>query len=137
MKTLVLMSLALVTGCNSRGLIEVSGSATVDGKPEAGVMLMFFPSEPNGVTASGVTDEQGKFTLTSGLDKGLVAGNYTVTATFPDPSVKPTAAQMMQGTAEPGPDLLKGKYINKANSSIKMEIKSGVKELPPIELKKG
>lgn len=131
-----MLLLVFLAGCGGRGLVEVSGTVTVDGKPAAGVMLMFFSTEPNGVTASGVSDEQGKFSLSSGLDKGLAAGNYVVTATYPDPSVKPTAAQMMQGTYEPGPDLLKGKYVNKANSSIKVEIKSGMTELAPIDLKK-
>lgn len=124
-------------GCNSRGLVEATGTVHVDGKPVSGVMLMFFPSDAAGVTASGVSDDQGKFVLSSGLDKGLVPGSYSVTATYPDPAVQPSAAQLMQGTYEPGPDLLKGKYSNKQTTSIKVEITSSSKEIPLIELKKG
>ena len=90
-----------------------------------------------GVTAAGTTDSQGSFTLTSGMDKGLTPGKYAVTAVYPDPAVKPTQAQMMQGTFEPGPDLLKGKYANKATTSLEVEITSSTKELPVIALTKG
>ncbi len=134
----LLVLITSLTGCGSGGLVVVEGTVKVDGAPTGGVVLMFFPkNDPNGVTAAGTSDDQGKFTLTSGLDSGVATGKYIVTATYPDPAVKPTAAQMMQGTFEPGPDLLKGKYSKKQTSTVEIEITSGSKELAPIELKKG
>jgi hypothetical protein len=105
------------------------------GKPASGAVLMFHPdTDPTGVTASGTAGEDGTFVLTSGVDKGVTPGTYTVTVVWPDPSVKPTAAQMMQGMIEQGPDLLKGAYATKNVSKLKMEITSATTELPPIEV---
>jgi hypothetical protein len=70
------------------------------------------------------------------MDAGITKGKYAVTAIWPDPAVKPTPAQMMQGTFEQGPDLLKGKYSNKQSTPLQIEITSAA-ELPAIELKKG
>lgn len=127
-----------LTGCGSRGLVVIEGTVKVDGAPTGGVELMFFPKDdPSGVTAAGTSNDQGKFTLTSGMDAGVATGKYIVTASYPDPAVKPTPAQMMQGTFVPGPDLFKGKYSKKQTSTVEIEITSGSKELAPIELKKG
>ena len=38
------------------------------------------------------------------------------------------------GDFEPGPDLLKGKYMNKDKSKLQIEIKAGEKELATIEI---
>ena len=139
--SLVLLSafcllLSSIVGCsNERGLVVVKGKITSNGKPAAGAVLMFYPDDnPTGVTASGTSAEDGSFVLTSGVDKGVSPGTYTVTVVWPDPSVKPTAAQIMQGLIEQGPDLLKGAYATKSASKLKAEIDSSTIELPPIEV---
>ncbi len=41
----------------------------------------------------------------------------------------------MFSNIEPGPDLLKGRYLTKEKANLQIEIKPGVAELAPIELK--
>jgi hypothetical protein len=41
----------------------------------------------------------------------------------------------MQGLAEPGPDLLAGKYGKKGASGLKVDISAASKELPAFDLK--
>ena len=41
----------------------------------------------------------------------------------------------MMGTAEPGPDLLKGRYQTKDKSNVTVDVAGDTKELLPIELK--
>lgn len=136
--TAMVLTFCGVGGCgDSRKLVPVSGSVTVDGEPAVGATLLFHPeSDPAGVTASGTVRDDGTFTLVSGMDKGLTAGKYIVTVSWPDPSVKPTEAQMMMGMAEPGPDLLKGRYATKQGSGLSVEIAADTQQLPPFELEK-
>ncbi len=105
------ISVATLTliGCGPGGpkLVPATGSVTVKGKPAAGAVVMFHPSDNKLPTASGVVGSDGTFKLMSNGEVGIIAGDYQVTLTWPDPSKKPTEAQIMMGTAEPGPDLLK------------------------------
>lgn len=125
-----------LSGCssNSDKLFLVSGSVTVDGKPADGASILFHPDDPAAVTASGVVNADGTFTLVSAMNEGVAAGKYRVTVTWPDPSKKPTKEQLMMGTAEPGPDLLKGKYATRDQTSLTAEISSSTTVLPPFEL---
>ncbi|MFO0942794.1 MAG: hypothetical protein U0930_18810 [Pirellulales bacterium] len=131
---LVILSLALLLGCNKGpSLIDVPGTVKIDGTATDGVNLIFFP-EKGGNPSSAVSENGGKFKVVTDMNPGLPAGNYSVTATYPDPAVKPTDSQRMQGLFEPGPDLLKGKYQSK-DKGVKIEVSSSTKELT-IELKK-
>ncbi len=69
-----------------------------------------------------------------GHGPGIPAGTYQVTIRWPDPKVKPTDAQKMTGMFNDPPDLLKGKYENKAKSGLKAEITSSTTDLPAFEL---
>ncbi len=106
----------------------------VKGKPAEGAVLMFFPSDPKITTASAVAETDGTFKVFSDGEAGLVVGKYQVTISWPDPTKKPTQAQMMMGTGELGPDLLKGKYSSKDTSTLSVEITPTSKTLPPFEL---
>ena len=70
----------------------------------------------------------------SDLRPGIPVGSYDVTVTWPDPSVKPTESQRMQGLFDGGPDLLKGKYSMLGKSGLVQEVTASSKDLPPIEL---
>ena len=112
------------------------GKITVDGAPAAGAILLFHPVEnKEAPVASGVAESDGSFTLTSSMAEGILPGKYIVTVTWPDPAHKVSEAAKMRGDAEPGPDLLKGKYVMKSQSGLTAEISSSMKELPPIEIK--
>jgi hypothetical protein len=133
--TLLLFTLLALSGCGSSPrLIPVSGSITVKGKPAEGAILMFHPASPTDATGSAVAEADGNFKIVSGGEPGLLQGKYQVTVIWPDPTKKPTQAQIMMGTAEPGPDLLKDKYSSKATSPLSAEITPASTKLPPFEL---
>lgn len=134
---LFLCSTIIFTGCGGRGLVEVSGLVQVNGSPAAGASVMFHPTDdPEGVTAAGTTNAEGRYVLSSGVDLGVLPGIYLVTVSWPDPNVKATEAQMMMGTAEPGPDLLKGRYSSKQKSELRVEITSSTSEIDTFMLVK-
>ena len=76
---------ALCSGCGPKQAktYYVEGTITINGKPTEKVLVTFVPkTEGNGIQASGVTDAQGLYKLTSQRgqqDKGAEAGDYTVT----------------------------------------------------------
>jgi len=134
---LLLLIAILQIGCGGGPKrLPVSGSVSVDGKPAVGATLLFHPVDSKQISiGSGNADKDGKFSIVSDSEVGLVAGTYVVTATWPDPAVQPTPAQKMTGMFDVGPDLLKGRYESKDKSSLKLEITNTTKELPPFELK--
>ena len=132
----MLVGILPIVGCsNGPKLIDVTGTLMVDGKPAEGATLLFHPKNvKNGIVASAVTGADGKFKFMSDLRPGIPVGSYDVTLTWPDPSVKPTESQRMQGLFDGGPDLLKGKYSMLGTSGLVQEVTASSKDLPPIEL---
>jgi hypothetical protein len=121
-------------GCGeSTNLVPVKGSVKAGGKPAAGANVLFHPEDPaNRITASGVADSNGEFSIMSGLEQGILPGTYKVTVTWPDPAVKPTQTQIMMGTAEDGPDLLQGKYAARTSTPLTATVSGGQTE--PISI---
>jgi hypothetical protein len=71
---------AVLAGCDSGpNLIDVQGTIKVAGKPIDKIHVEFWP-EGNGPRSIGITDAQGKFTLTSddGTQKGALLGTHKV-----------------------------------------------------------
>lgn len=130
-----LLLCVLACGC-SRGpaLVPVDGKVTVAGKPAEGAVVMFHPEDSTQSTASGVAGADGTFKLVSSAEAGIPAGRYKVTVIWPDPSKKPTQAQIMMGTADAGPDLLKGKYAARDSTPLSVEVNGQTRTLPPFEL---
>lgn len=130
------LAITLMTGCNpSSSLIQVQGKILVDGAPAKGAVLLFHPDgDQKGSVSSGSAKEDGTFTLVTDTQPGIPPGNYIVTVTWPDPSYKPTQQEVMMGNSNPE-DVLKGRYVTKDRSNIKLEIKSGTSTIAPIELK--
>ncbi|MBD3675845.1 MAG: carboxypeptidase regulatory-like domain-containing protein [Planctomycetaceae bacterium] len=57
----------------------VSGTVTLDNAPVAGATVIFSPLEPTGKAASGITDAEGHFHLSTFGDKdGAIPGGYEV-----------------------------------------------------------
>lgn len=133
------LALALVmiilSGC-SKGprLVPVTGKVTVGGKPAEGAIAMFHPDDAQLPTSSATATADGTLNPYTNSEPGLMEGHYKVTITYPDPTKKPTQAQIMMGTADVGPDLLKGKYGAKATTPLSADVKAGVTTLPPFEL---
>jgi len=67
-------------GCG-KGLTSVEGVVNLDGKPVDRAAVSFIPEGGSGQSPSGTTGPDGKFTLTTGNDKGAPKGNYKVVVT--------------------------------------------------------
>ena len=72
-------------GCGGSGLdlAPVSGRVTLDGEPLANVTVTFLPKD--GASASGRTNDNGEYELTTIAEKGALLGEHTVTVTTPRP----------------------------------------------------
>ena len=127
--------------CSSAGpkLNPVTGKVLHNGQPAAGAIVTFHPEDSAGletVTSTGVTGDDGTFTLSTGPDKGAKEGKYIVTVMYPDPKKKPTEKQMMTGaTVLDAPDVFGGKYMSREKSQLKAEVKPGENKLEPFDLK--
>lgn len=133
---LCFLSLVLLGGCNpGPSLVQATGKITVDGQPANGAVLLFHPEGgASSVVSSGAAQTDGTFSLVTDAKPGIPAGNYLVTVTWPDPAKTKKEIDFVKGIPEPGPDLLKGRYLNK-DRGIKISIDSGTTTIPPIDLK--
>lgn len=79
--------LPVVIGCSGKpATVPVSGRVTLDGKPEAGIVVTFTP-KGGGIAASGITDQEGRYqlqTVEQPRRVGAVPGMYSVTFALPD-----------------------------------------------------
>lgn len=135
---LLLSSLVLsIAGCDSGPtLYDIPGTISVDGASPDGATIMFHPTDEKlGYVATANVGSDGKFKVSCSTKPGIPEGSYKVTVTWPDPSQKPSQQQMMTGLIDDAPDLLKGAYASKAGTPLTMDVKSSMKELPPIEIK--
>jgi hypothetical protein len=70
-------------GCGGSGTVKVRGTVTLDGKPLRGAVVTFVPSGEKGRAASGATQADGSFQLTTFKpDDGALPGDYKVTVRF-------------------------------------------------------
>lgn len=135
--TLCLTGMTITTsGCGSApSMVDAEGTLLVDQKPAEGATIMLFPiSSSARFVATGASGPDGKFHLITNLKPGIPVGKYEVTVVWPDPSVKPSAMQQMQGLSDDAPDLLKGKYAIRGESGLSAEITKDTKELPVFQL---
>jgi Carboxypeptidase regulatory-like domain len=83
-----LVAAVLVAGAGCGGGHTVEGVVTLDGKPLHWATVTFTSQDGSGRTASGVTDEDGRFRLTSvKYGDGVRPGDYKVTVTIAEPPV--------------------------------------------------
>jgi hypothetical protein len=127
-----------VLGCSGRsGLDPVKGKVLYQNQPLAGALVAFHPESSANLETqpiTGLTKEDGSFSLNTGQVEGATPGKYVVTVVCMVPEggeAKPS--DMMQGLPEME-DRFKGKYANRESSQIKIEIKAGQAELEPIKL---
>jgi hypothetical protein len=130
----VLLVAFSITGCGPKQSSPVTGRLIVAGQPAAGAVLLFHPDDPAASVGSAVAASDGTYSVITDTNPGIPPGTYRVTITWPDPSVKPSERALMMGMAEPGPDLLKGRYETKAKTDVVVTIDASTTEIPPIEL---
>jgi len=138
---LLAASLLTAAACSSSGgkLYPVTGKVLANGKPAAGAFVTFHPEGASGkdpVTSTGVTEDDGTFTLTTGSEKGAKEGKYVVTVMWTGPPKK--QAEKTNTTTVGGidaPDAFDGKYLSRDKSTLKAEVKPGDNKLEPFDLK--
>jgi hypothetical protein len=125
-----------VTGCSDVVGPKVKGQVLLDGKPVAGARVMFFGKGGGG----SVTDSDGKFYLDGTTFKTVQPGKYIVMVS--------KYVDMKTGKAFEGEDYEQAVAAGKAKSELPerygrneenpltgIEIKDGMNELKPFELK--
>jgi hypothetical protein len=87
---LVLLALAAV-GCGGKYTpVAVEGTVTLDGQPVEGAMVSFLPENGTGRAATGMTDPDGTFQLTTFQEgDGALPGTYRVIVTRTDAIPEP------------------------------------------------
>lgn len=129
---------AIGCGVGGGSLVPVKGVVKVDGKPAAGAVVTFHQQGAGmqGRPATAIAGADGAFTLMTGEAAGVQPGKYKVTVTWPDPSKKPSQTEIMMGASiYDGPDLLNGKYASSQSTTLEVEVKSGMGDLAPFDLK--
>lgn len=144
----VSLCLLLVVGCSGESFprtYPVSGVVTYDGKPVEKATVNLVPTTADGRSASGETDGDGKFTVTTYLSPthspaGALPGDYLVTV------VKMEVPQMPEGLTQwevqawsqkagaPKP-LLPKIYLDPAKSGLKATVQAGTNAPLTFDLK--
>jgi hypothetical protein len=150
--SLWLVAVVFVTtlvGCGGRAkdapkLYRVSGSVTYKGQPVPGAKVMFL-GDGKSPPAVGVTDDSGKFALSSLAGSGAVAGKHPVmivknTDAAPDApadtSMEGAAkAAQAKNSAPKEASLIPSKYANAATSGLEFEVKASGSNDFTIDLK--
>lgn len=124
--------------------VPVSGTVTLDGAPVEGASVVFAPTSGAGMAASGITDSNGRYELTTqNPGDGAVEGSYMVMISKTeggdtvDDAVKPgmsdeeatqaaMEAHVASGEAEPEvKELLPAMYKDPAASGFTAEVAKG------------
>jgi hypothetical protein len=127
------MLLALV-GCSSQVGPKVKGQVLLDSKPVAGARVTF---EGKGGTIA-VTDNEGKFFLDGKAFSTVQPGKYVVLVTkFVDKEGKDVSAEDYDQKVASGDAVnsLPAVYSTPEQNPLSAEIKDGMNELKPFELK--
>lgn len=124
-------------------LYRVTGAVTYKGQPVPGAKVMFL-GDGKSPPAVGVTDDSGKFILSSLAGTGAVAGKHPVmivknTDAAPeapaDTSMEAAAkAAQTKNVAPKEASLIPAKYANAATSGLEFEVKTSGNDFP-IDLK--
>lgn len=135
--------IGLISGCGGGSsskvkTVPVNGTVTLDDKPLAGATVRFFDTTGKNISVSGVTDDQGKYSLGVSDIKGAPPGNYNVVVSklvdlMGNPikleNGKDAVMAQMEGKAK---ELLHNNYSHMGMTQLKAEVKDGSK---PIDFK--
>ena len=106
---MVLIAAGCAVGCGDRlGTVPAGGVVTWSDKPVEGAQVMFLRDSQQGPAAIGVSDQDGRFELTTGESPGAVPGQYRVTV------VKDNSAEL--GIPDPLPEgVTRTEYVRTHN----------------------
>lgn len=111
---------------------RVSGTVTLDGQPLADARVQFVPDKSKGTEgamASGTTDAEGKYELTTATVKGAIVGHHKI-------SVEARAKPKDQYDTLP-PLLTPQHYADHNTSGLTAEVKAGEKNEINLPLSSG
>jgi hypothetical protein len=119
---------------------SVDGQVNVNGRPAEGAIVIFCPvnssAEAEHLRPAGMTDAAGHFTLTTfDPSDGAPAGDYKVLVKWPAPTPASQDREARPGSANKGPDRLRGKYYNIESTPLQATVEEQTNQLPPFELK--
>lgn len=130
---------ALGCGAPADKLHPVTGRVLANGKPAAGAIVTFHPETsagPDSIISTGVANDDGTFTLTTGSGQGAKEGKYVVTVYWGGPPKK--QADKVSTTSIGGidsPDVFGGKYMTRDKSPLRADVKPGDNKLEAFDLK--
>jgi len=123
--------IATVTGCGNSGPNRnpVSGTVSFKGDPVKYGTISFRSTDGKHVGTGEIN--AGKYSILS--EVGLVAGDYVVAITYPDPKVPAPRSDEPPGVSKPIREMLPAKYNDK--SELKATIKDGSNDTVNYDLK--
>ena len=131
-----------VSGCGDGRIAtyEVNGQVSVNGRPAEGAIVIFCPvdaiAEVEHLRPAGMADASGQFTLTTfEPSDGAPAGEYKVLVKWPAPTPASPLREDRPGSANKGPDRLRGKYYSFESTPLKATVQEQSNQLPPFDLK--
>jgi len=99
---------------------------TLDGKPVPAGLVAFHPLT-QGPSAYAVIEQDGRYHVRTGRDKGLPSGEYQVSVTANEP---PAVARTEQGfPPPPGKSITPDWYRSKDTSGLQFKVESGSNEI--------
>ncbi len=114
-------------GCGGPAGSEVEGIVKLDGKPLEGATVVFHPKSEGGTPASGVTDAEGKFKLSTNQGFKIPHGMYKVAITKQEKLNVPAASG-----GDSGGDVTKNYLaMMQKNKDGKYQLKEAKKLTPP------
>ena len=126
-----LLVLASISGCGGVYDSSVTGTVTLDGTAVPRGTVTYHPTA-GGPAAYALIQEDGSYTIHTGREEGLPAGEYGVTVTANEPpAVKQTATG---GPPPPGKAITPEWYRSMVASGLKFNVASGDNEIN-LELK--
>jgi hypothetical protein len=133
----ILSALALPSCSGSGSLQAVHGKVLYKDEPIKGAVVFFHPQGSTDVNAqhpSGVTGQDGTFTLMTGNKNGAPVGDYVVTVVWNEEVEAPKKIVMNPDDVPAPKDRLGGRYANQASSKLTAKVKSGNNVLEPFKL---
>jgi len=120
-----------LSGCQQSETVPVTGTVTMKGQPVDKAEVVFNPKQ--GRFASGVTDSQGHFSLsTAKPGDGAMPGDYTVTLGEYYPPDQPPAPPRGGGFL---PSRFPNKYADPGSSPLSVKVERGQKNEFQLEVK--
>ena len=123
---LAILAVAALSGCGGVYDSNVTGVVSLDGKALPRGTVAFHPMK-QGPQAYGLVRSDGSYSLMTGRERGLPAGEYTVTVVANEESVAKNDGR--GGPPTPGVPITPPLYQSKNSSNVKFTVESGSNEI--------